>query len=89
MERLVLLTADNVIEPGHLPLEMRIATGLPSVECGQGVMTLEAAVRQAEVSAIVRAWAEAGGSKARLAEILAVSPRTLRYKLAEYELKLN
>ena len=44
---------------------------------------------QAEVAAIVRGWAEAGGSKARLAEILAVSPRTLRYKLAEYDLKLT
>lgn len=88
-ERLVLLCAEPLIEPAHLPLEMRLATGLPAVEHGEGVMTLEAAVRQAEVTAIVRAWAEAGGSKARLAEILAVSPRTLRYKLAEYDLKLS
>jgi len=88
-ERLVLLSAEPLIEPGHLPMEMRLATGLPAVEHGQGAMTLEAAVRQAEVAAIVRAWAESGGSKARLAEILAVSPRTLRYKLAEYNLKLG
>ncbi len=88
-ERLVLLCAEPLIEPAHLPLEMRLATGLPATECGQNIMTLEAAVRQAEVAAIVRGWAEAGGSKARLAEILAVSPRTLRYKLAEYELKLT
>ncbi len=88
-ERLVLLCAEPLIEPAHLPLEMRLATGLPAVEHGEGVMTLETAVRQAEVTAIVRAWAEAGGSKARLAEILDVSPRTLRYKLAEYDLKLT
>jgi two-component system response regulator AtoC len=88
-ERLVLLCAEPLIEPAHLPLEMRLATGLPASECGQNVMTLEAAVRQAEVAAIVRGWAEAGGSKAKLAEILAVSPRTLRYKLAEYDLKLT
>ena len=88
-ERLVLLCAEPLIEPSHLPLEMRLATGLPAAECGQNVMTLEAAVRQAEAAAIIRAWSEAGGSKARLAEILAVSPRTLRYKLAEYELKLT
>ena len=87
-ERLVLLCAEPVIEPAHLPLEMRLATGLPAAEYGHGSLTLEAAVRQAEVAAIVRAWSEAGGSKARLADILAVSPRTLRYKLAEYELKL-
>ena len=87
-ERLVLLTSDPLIEPAHLPLEMRLATGLPSMDTSHGVLTLEAAVRQAEVAAIVRAWNEAGGSKARLAELLGVSPRTLRYKLAEYELKL-
>jgi two-component system, NtrC family, response regulator AtoC len=88
-ERLVLLCAEAVIEPSHLPLEMRLATGLPSMDGNRGVMTLEAAVREAEVAAIVRAWAEAAGSKAKLAEILSVSPRTLRYKLAEYELKLS
>jgi len=88
-ERLVLLCAEAVIEPAHLPLEMRLATGLPSLDGNRGVMTLEAAVREAEIAAIVRAWAEAGGSKARLAEILSVSPRTLRYKLAEYDLRLT
>ena len=88
-ERLVLLCADSVIEPGHLPLEIRLATNLPAASPAQAVMTLEAAVRQAEVAAIVRAWKESAGSKARLAEILAVSPRTLRYKLAEYELRLG
>lgn len=87
-ERLVLLCTEPVIEPCHLPLEMRLATGLPAVNPGRGALTMEAAVRQAEAAAIVRAWSEAEGSKARLAEILAVSPRTLRYKLAEYELKL-
>lgn len=87
-ERLVLLSSEPLIEPAHLPLEMRLSTGLPAVDTHHGVLTLGAAVRQAEVAAIVRAWNESGGSKARLAELLAVSPRTLRYKLAEYELKL-
>ena len=87
-ERLVLLSTESMIEPSHLPLEMRLATGLPVTDYSQGVLTLAMAVQQAEVEAIVRAWAEAGGSKAKLAEILAISPRTLRYKLAEYELKL-
>ena len=62
-ERLVLLCADPLIEPVHLPLEMRLATGLPATECGQGVMTLEAAVRQAEVSAIVRAGPRPGAAR--------------------------
>lgn len=88
-ERLVLLCSDPLIEPGHLPLEMRLATGLPLSDPKKGSMSLESAVRQAEVAAIARSWAESGGSKARLAEILDVSPRTLRYKLAEYDLKLT
>lgn len=88
IERLVLMCADPAIGPSQLPLEIRITSGAPASSPGQGVMTLAAAVRQAEVAAIVRAWGEADGSKARLAEILGVSPRTLRYKLAEYELKL-
>ncbi|GAB1410184.1 sigma-54 dependent transcriptional regulator [Desulfovibrionales bacterium] len=88
-ERMVLLCADARIEPVHLPLEMRLASAAPLVDQNLSSLTLEAAVRQAEVAAIVRAWGEARGSKARLAEILAVSPRTLRYKLAEYELKLS
>lgn len=87
-ERMVLLCTDTCIEPVHLPLEMRLASAALLVDQNLSSLTLEAAVRQAEVAAIVRAWGEAKGSKARLAEILAVSPRTLRYKLAEYELKL-
>lgn len=89
IERLVLLSTEVVIEPGHLPLEMRLASNLSMPSSFPKALTMEAAVRQAEAAAIVRAWQEAGGSKARLAEILAVSPRTLRYKLAEYELKLH
>lgn len=90
IERLVLLSTDLTIDPSHLPLEMRLTSHLSSIPSTDlSVMTLEAAVRQAEVAAIIRAWQEAGGSKAKLAEILRISPRSLRYKLAEYELKLK
>ncbi len=88
-ERLVLLSPESLIRPEHLPLEMRLASGRPAAKRETATLTLEAAVREAEVGAILRAWREAGGSKARLAELLDVSPRTLRYKLAEYGLKLN
>jgi len=88
-ERLVLLCPEDVIRPAHLPLEMRLGGGLPEVEAGPADTRLEVAVREAEVRAILRAWRQSGGSKARTAELLAVSPRTLRYKLAEYALKLG
>jgi two-component system response regulator AtoC len=51
-------------------------------------LNLDAVVRQAEIQAIQRAHAAAGGSKQRAAELLGISPRTLRHKLAQYSLKL-
>jgi len=89
MERLVLLSRDPVISALHLPLELRLAV-LPAQSPNvREDWSLESVVRQAEIAAIVRAWTISGGSKARLAEILEVNPRTLRYKLARYGLRLG
>ena len=46
-------------------------------------VTLEEAVRQAKTQAILRAFAASGGDKARTAEILDISPRTLRHLVRE------
>jgi len=43
---------------------------------------------EAEIRAIQRAYKAASGSKQRTAELLGISPRTLRHKLAQYKLKL-
>ena len=50
---------------------------------------LDAAVRRAETNAMLRAYKAANGSKQRTAELLGISPRTLRHKLAQYGLKLE
>lgn len=89
IERLVLLSIEDKIEPEHLPLEIRCASNFSPVHAPPLALTLSAAVRQAEIEAIMRGWGKAGGSKGKLAEILEISPRTLRYKLAEYKLKLG
>ncbi|BDV01416.1 sigma-54-dependent Fis family transcriptional regulator [Thermodesulfomicrobium sp. WS] len=90
MERLVLLSREARIDVSHLPLELRLGSVRPMVSAvPAGDLRLETAVREAEIAAILRAWEAAGGSKARLAEILDVSPRTLRYKLAHYGLRLS
>lgn len=87
MERIVLLCPAGRIEPEHLPFEMQLETAaLP--EAGEPVLTLDAAVREAETRAILIAFRRAGGSKAKTAEVLGISPRTLRYKLQAYGLKL-
>ena len=95
LERLVLLTQGGLISVESLPLEMRSGTDrnthaadIPAhVNVGQtGDLSLDNAIREAEMQAITRALAHAGGHKERAAKILQISPRSLRYKMAEYSL---
>ncbi len=88
MERVVLLHPDGTdILAADLPLEMRCdpasGAGDEEPEC----LSLDAAVRQAEIRAIRRAMAAAGGSKARAAGLLQISPRTFRHKVAHLGLR--
>lgn len=95
MERVALLhKGDGPVRPEHLPLEMRLELGaeLPPSRAPQAgaedVLNLDEVVRRAEIQAIRRAHAAAGGSRQRAAELLGISPRTLRHKLAQYGVKL-
>lgn len=98
MERMVLLARENVIGVEHLPLEMQLSAGPPhshairrhGAPATEPLESLELAhaVREAEIRAIVRALKHTGGHKGRAAEVLGVSQRTLRYKMAEYRLKI-
>lgn len=91
MERLVLLARGGQITLESLPLEMQLGAGL-AVSAGRGGngepagLELEQAVREAEIRAIVRALKHTSGHKGRAAEALGISPRSLRYKMAEYKL---
>ncbi|MDL2316627.1 sigma-54 dependent transcriptional regulator [Desulfovibrio sp. OttesenSCG-928-A18] len=87
MERLVLLAKDDEITAEHLPLEMRFTAREEHPDQGPaqtGDMRLEAAVREAEIRAIVRALKHSGGKKKKAASLLDISERALRYKLARY-----
>ena len=95
MERLVLLAKGKHISVESLPLEMQMAVDRtatpPTREHEQASRDAEAldlatAVRDAEVKAILRALKHAGGHKGRTAELLGISQRSLRYKMAEYRL---
>ena len=88
IERMVLLSPGPIIQPGDLPLELQLRTEPSDAQHQPACLSLEAAVREAEIKAILRAFRAADRSKAKTAELLKVSPRTLRYKLVEYGLKI-
>ena len=97
IERLVLLAGGAVISLDNLPLDMILDTTRPGGHAGTAEgepqeppasLHLEAAVREAEIRAIVRAYKHVGGHKGKTAEALGISPRSLRYKMAEYGLDL-
>ena len=94
MERLVLLAEGSRISAANLPLEMRLGLGgaatvgheSPEDEETTSELRLDAAVKQAEVRAIIRALKHTGGHNGNAAQVLGISQRSLRYKLAEYRL---
>lgn len=64
------------------PASLHAETPLPES------LLLSDAVRNAEIRAILRAFAQSGRNKGNTARLLGVSPRTLRYKLSEYQLDI-
>ena len=88
IERLVLLHEGGAITPADLPLEMEMEVACTPGGEGPACLSLDAAVKEAEVRAIRRAFKAAAGSKAETARLLQVSPRTLRWKLAQLRLRL-
>jgi two-component system response regulator AtoC len=89
IERLVLVNSLGEIGTGGLPAEMRHGGTHQTEEGLPEDMSLDAAVRDAEIKAIFRAYAHAGGNKSETARLLGISPRTLRHKVQEYALKLS
>ncbi len=88
IERLVLLHEGGAITPADLPLEMEMEVACTPGSEGPACLSLDAAVKEAEIRAIRRAFKAASHSKAETARLLQISPRTLRWKLAQLRLKL-
>jgi two-component system response regulator AtoC len=87
VERLVLLSRGGAIRASDLPLEMQMGATTEAHPRESACHTLETAVREAEIRAILRAFKAAHGVKAEVARLLDISPRTLRLKIAQYDLK--
>ena len=81
IERAVVLTRDDVIGLGDLPLTVEAQPAEP--EGGAGLV---AAVEGIERRMIREALAKADGTQTRAAELLGISERVLRYKLKKYGL---
>jgi DNA-binding NtrC family response regulator len=82
IERAVVLTRDDVIDRGDLPLTLE-----ESEICDDKEPHLIAAVEGLERRMIKDALARAGGIQTRAAELLGITERALRYKLAKYGLR--
>ena len=80
IERAVVLTRDDVIGLGDLPLTVEAQPAEPD---GPGLV---AAVEGLERRLIRDALAKADGTQTRAAELLGISERVLRYKLKKYGL---
>ena len=81
IERAVVLTRDDVIGAGDLPLSLTAR----EPEAGEAA-SLTAVVEGLERRLIRDALARAGGVQTRAAEALGISERVLRYKLQKYGL---
>lgn len=82
IERAVVLTRDDVIDRGDLPLTLEESETRDDKETH-----LIAAVEGLERRMIKDALARAGGIQTRAAELLGMTERALRYKLAKYGLR--
>jgi two-component system NtrC family response regulator len=80
MERLVVTVEGMTIHAEDLPEELRTTPGRTSV-------TLEEAAQEAEKAAIVAALAASDQHRERAAHLLAISVRTLHYKMNRYGLQ--
>jgi two-component system NtrC family response regulator len=82
IERAVVLTRDEVIGRGDLPLTLEEAEGIEDKEAN-----LTAAVEGLERRMIQEALGRAGGVQTKAAELLGITERALRYKLRKYGLR--
>jgi two-component system response regulator AtoC len=84
LERVFIINDDNVISMEHLPSDFLWHFREPP-----RMMDLEGVRRAAETKAILDVLYRVGGDKERATKILRISPRTLRYKLNKYNIKVG
>jgi two-component system response regulator AtoC len=84
LERIFIVNNDEEITAGHLPSDFLWHFREPS-----DVTDLAQIRKSAETRAILEVLLRVGGDRNRAAKILCISPRTLRHKLNQYDIKVN
>jgi DNA-binding NtrC family response regulator len=83
IERLVVTVKDVVIEPEHLPEEIRVSRD----DARTMVVTLGSTLKTIEREAIRRTLTEVTNHREKAAKLLGISLRTLQYKIKEYGIR--
>lgn len=84
LERVIILNDNDVIDAEHLPSDF-----LWHFRDPPRMMSLKKIKQSAETKAILDMLYRMGGDKKRAAKMLDISPRTLRHKLNQYNLKVD
>lgn len=90
IERAVILSEGNEIDPEHLGIKLKEGEGTPASELPmEGTLheVSSAATRMAETMLIKKVLKETSGNKTRAAEILKVSYKTLLTKIKDYNIE--
>jgi len=82
IKRAALVCEDGVIHPRHFFLDGMVKPDSTGVQVGS-------TLKEMEKQLIIKTLEEVGGNRTRVAKILGISIRTLRYKLNEYRAREN
>jgi len=84
IERAVVLSCGTLIETKHLPAAIK------PMAAGNGMPVIPGAtMAEVERYTILETLKSTGGSTSRAAEILGISPRTIQYRLHDYNAALK
>jgi len=85
IERIVILEADPVVQPGHLPPEIRVGP-LPAARSGHGLELPADGVKLVDVerALVLQAIERAAGNQTRAAELLGLERDALRRRLIKF-----
>jgi two-component system response regulator AtoC len=84
LERVFIVNNEDVIAPAHLPSDFLWHFEQPS-----SMLDLGQVRREAETKAILHVLYRTGGDREKAANVLHISPRTLRHKLNRYNIKVD
>ncbi|MCX7919042.1 MAG: nif-specific transcriptional activator NifA [bacterium] len=92
IERLVVQTRGDVIQPNDLPIQLQISalpetndSKISQLVSGNSLLTK---VEELEKEQITAAMIKCGGVQARAARLLGITPRQLQYKLKKYRISI-